>query len=575
MYCPRAYRSSVSECKTWALRFCRSFSVDERQWLQSKDRSRRSNWMCHAGVFGLFKAIYEGTGHRCEPNHVSNLKETLSVLTRAMAISQFSVAAVNGKVAYLFKIADQLNSKLDVLGKNLKKVDNTFTDWQKQLKIFSNSARCSESMTMEFLSKYTAEVNRAFTSFLRLFEIQDTLSRVSRLNGKTLVGYSDLPKFISSQLSAKLLLDPLLALTVTALEQGLSVLASPMVDVEHDNRDLNVNILFLAPEIANKSNFCVVEHLTPLKFNLSGSCFTGPVRQTNLALITCPDSKQIVSVESLDRCFSSELGFLCPTNVLKTVTDLQWLGFAWNPELKLSFPRNHLSAPNCDHLQPLIHLGGRAFLSTTAGSISTNVGQLDVSPLAVYNFPCNVSFVGMKTSLATCPESLSVSLPLFSTDTIMYIQWNPDSGDILPLQLHHESLSVPPSVVINHTVIDHFDELYEYYDSQLSSTLDKADSMINQIEVTTETTFTDYLVYATCGLSALYFIPFCIVFRCFHGIISRRPAAKPASSPEPVARELSPPIISTPAQHHKICRRCSKPVKKSRQESTVNQEPQH
>ena len=48
MYCPRAYRSSVSECKTWALRFCRSFSVDERQWLQSKDRSRRSNWMCHA-----------------------------------------------------------------------------------------------------------------------------------------------------------------------------------------------------------------------------------------------------------------------------------------------------------------------------------------------------------------------------------------------------------------------------------------------------------------------------------------------------------------------------------------------
>ena len=181
----------------------------------------------------------------------------------------------------------------------------------------------------------------------------------------------------------------------------------------------------------------------------------------------------------------------------------------------------------------------------------------------------------MKTSLATCPESLSVSLPLFSTDTIMYIQWNPDSGDILPLQLHHESLSVPPSVVINHTVIDHFDELYEYYDSQLSSTLDKADSMINQIEVTTETTFTDYLVYATCGLSALYFILFCIVFRCFHRIISRRPAAKPASSSEPVAHELSPPIISTPAQHQKICRRCYKPVKKSRQESTVNQEPQH
>ena len=41
--------------------------------------------------------------------------------------------------------------------------------------------------------------------------------------------------------------------------------ASSCFDVEHDGRDLNVNILFLASEIANKSNFCVVEHLTPLE----------------------------------------------------------------------------------------------------------------------------------------------------------------------------------------------------------------------------------------------------------------------------------------------------------------------
>ena len=47
---------------------------------------------------------------------------------------------------------------------------------------------------------------------------------------------------------------------------------------------------------------------TPLKFNLSGTCYTGPVRQTNLALITCPDSKSIVPLEALVRCFSSEVG---------------------------------------------------------------------------------------------------------------------------------------------------------------------------------------------------------------------------------------------------------------------------
>ena len=72
----------------------------------------------------------------------------------------------------------------------------------------------------------------------------------------------------------------------------------------------------------------MVEHLTPLKFNMSGKCFTGPVQHTNLALITCPNSKQIVPLEALNRCFSSEIGFLCPKNVLRTMTSLQWLGFA-------------------------------------------------------------------------------------------------------------------------------------------------------------------------------------------------------------------------------------------------------
>lgn len=57
---------------------------------------------------GLFKAIYEGTGYKCEPNHVAHLKETLSEVTRAMRISQHSVRIINGKVVYLFKIADQL-----------------------------------------------------------------------------------------------------------------------------------------------------------------------------------------------------------------------------------------------------------------------------------------------------------------------------------------------------------------------------------------------------------------------------------------------------------------------------------
>ena len=218
MSCPRAYRSSISECKAWAVQFCRGMSVDEKEWLLEKSRVRRSNWMCHAGVFGLFRAIYTGTGHRCEENHVKDLKATLRTLSQVMSISQSMMRVINGKDVYLFKLSDQMNKKLNVLSKDLKTIDNTFSSWQKQLRKFTNSVRCHEHLTMEFLSKYTVEITRAFVAFLRLFEIQDTLSQISRLNDRMLVGYSDLPKFVSSHLSARLVADPSLKLTIKALE---------------------------------------------------------------------------------------------------------------------------------------------------------------------------------------------------------------------------------------------------------------------------------------------------------------------------------------------------------------------
>ena len=138
--------------------------------------------------------------------------------------------------------------------------------------------------------------------------------------------------------------------------------------------------------------------------------------------------------------------------------------------MNLSFPWNHELAPDCDHIYPLTHVGGKYFLSTTSGTLTLSSGKLDVSPLAVYNFPSNISFIGMKTSLSTCPQRLLVSLPLFSTDMITSVQWDPNSDDRSPLDLHQESLTIPRPIKINRTVIDNFDELFQHYDGQLSDT---------------------------------------------------------------------------------------------------------
>ena len=122
--------------------------------------------------------------------------------------------------------------------------------------------------------------------------------------------------------------------------------------------------------------------------------------------------------------------------------------------MKLSFPRNHQTARDCYHIHPMIHLGGRYCLSTTSGTVALCTSSVfSVSTLAVYNFPCYVSFVGMKASVATCPERLVVFLPLFSTSTITYVQWDTSSEDLTPLQFHHESLTIHPPVEINRTSI--------------------------------------------------------------------------------------------------------------------------
>ena len=220
--------------------------------------------------------------------------------------------------------------------------------------------------------------------------------------------------------------------------------------------------------------------------------------------------------------------------------------------MKLSFPRNLELAPDCDHIHPLIHLGGRYFLSTTSGTLTLSSGELDVSPLAVYNFPCNVSFIGMKTSLGTCPQRLLVSLPLFSTDMITYVQWDPNSDDVTPLDLHQESPTIQPPIKINRTVIDNFDQLFQRYDGQLSDTLQKADSLIDQIEETTISSYVKYIAFIALGLSVINFIVFCIVYRCIFRIFGRR------------AAHTLPPLLPAPVSNNlqrKVCGHCSKPVK--------------
>ena len=271
-------------------------------------------------------------------------------------------------------------------------------------------------------------------------------------------------------------------------------------------------------------------------------------------------------LEALDGCFSSEVGFLCPTNVLRTVSSLKWLGFAWNPELKLSFPRNHLPAPTVNTFNPLFILVEDISFLLHLRQWSQTLVIWILHHLRLIISLANVTFTGMKTSLATCP---CVSLPLFSSDSIVYVPWDPDSNDMSPLQLHHESLSIPPPVVINRSVINEFDEMFEYYNSQLSSAIEKADDMVNQVEVTSETRLTEYIAYAALGLSVLNFIFCCVPCQCLRKIVYHRLSKVPQTK-VPVQTVLTTPLQTVPTSPpHKICKHCDKPVQQGHQSPKI------
>ena len=134
--------------------------------------------------------------------------------------------------------------------------------------------------------------------------------------------------------------------------------------------------------------------------------------------------------------------------------------------------------------------------TTTSGTISTSKGRIDISMLAVYNFPCNVSIDNYEMALSTCPERL----PMFTTNSVSYVKWKPYSSDQTTLQLHRKSLTIPPETKINHSIVKELNDTYQYYDNQLSATRQRVDSLVYQINETAEDSLSVYLTYAALAL---------------------------------------------------------------------------
>ena len=366
----RHFESNLHECKSWAARSCRVTSSDELTWLRT--RERRSPFMCHMGVFGLFRAMYKlFTGKSCDSSVSTPLVKVLHEAGKSMTMNQPLTHVVNGKVVYLIKTTDVLSSKIKQLISSLRAMDTTFHSWNKQINYEINQERCHYQANMEFISLYSLQVNRAMSSILRLQEIDDVLRQMSHITRKTVISFADLPRFLTAALEIRLAKIPSMVHTIAALKAGYSTILEPLVDYEFAaNKKMQLSLLFTLPEISSQAALCSIEQLIPITYQHNGRCFGGPFPRTDLSLLTCGIHRYVLKSTELEQCSQDDTTILCPANVLTTVKEPKWLGLPWTPNSRLQFKQTHQILSHCKQLRPMILLGGRYYLATVFHNIT-------------------------------------------------------------------------------------------------------------------------------------------------------------------------------------------------------------
>ena len=370
---------------------------------------------------------------------------------------------------------------------------------------------------MEFLSHYTMQMNRALSALLRLFELEDFARQSSRISQQELIGYQDLPQAISTELEAQLSTIPDLQSTMDALRAGYSLLIRPLLDYDFtSNHKFRLNILLTVPQLPVKNAFCTLESLTPLKYNLSGICFTGPLARDDVALVTCSDERYFIKPAALDKCYTNADTIVCPKSLFFKASRTDWLGVAWTPSTKLPFQRHHRQATDCHNLTPLIHIGARYYLSTTSTTITlfSTKGTREyvpVTPLSVLHVPCNISLDSQATGLAKCPKTISFSLPIFQPTHFSYVPWSPATNDSL-FQLHYQSLHLLPPLSFDNKTIADLDDTYHVLDGQLTDQIQEIRKHVKHLQPVSTSTTTDILAFTAFALTLFHCLLFLFLY---------------------------------------------------------------
>ena len=272
--CPtRHYPNSLHACESWAIGACKILTPGERAWL--KERNKRSSYWCHTGLGGVPRFFYMLGGGKCESSSYSNLIQVLFEFSKTMSEAHNLMKNLNGKIVYLVKTTDLVNSKVTQVIASLRLISRAFSVLQKQVSSFASKVTCHCNMQQEFTSLFAMEVNKTLTSLLRLTEV-DLLRQIAHLTKRNLIGYADLPRFLTEEISLKLSSVDTLAPAIDALKNGFSVILNPLVDTKFPSqRKLQMHFFFLLPVLSSSASVCTMEQLIPITYRVNNTCYGG------------------------------------------------------------------------------------------------------------------------------------------------------------------------------------------------------------------------------------------------------------------------------------------------------------
>ena len=142
------------------------------------------------------------------------------------------------------------------------------------------------------------------------------------------------------------------------------------------------------------------------------------------ALITCPNFQTIIKNDVLEKCFHRDHTILCLQYLVKPNESLlDWLGLPFAPGTKLTFQRHHTEVSCQSHSPSLVNLGGRNYLASQEDKLVIPNGTLSITPLTVYEIPCDMHVPDVAVGIGSCPEQLGYTLPVLTNTTVQYVPW--------------------------------------------------------------------------------------------------------------------------------------------------------